>query len=563
MRTSMRSLMVVVATLALLGVPAANGAVAAGDVEDSAASTLDPGPGLVWGPDAQAAFDSLAQGGVVRFNDFEDIPSGLHRKLRLQGPDGDISVELRTTKLRWPPPPRGAPSGAPVVMLPYDFVKEPAVHRLMGVTKVKVGKGKSKFVPDGQSRFELVLDPPVSHVGFMRPWNTWSVTRFYDASGGLLAEHRNTVNHEFVGYVADTQEENVRRIVLDGVPSQPDDEYNKLYMAGTIEDLYLSGGRPAVGADQEPADAAAGSHPDDLVIDAPGGAFEGLAGPEAGEATDDDTADVEPEQASAREEPSVSAFAGDGLDVGELVEFVKLAVTDQSLTRDQLRFVLKTMIAQDDYADVALTAMIMYELLFSEDDAQTPAAGGSAGRSPAEDSATAPEPPDDPQADTPSEPEPDTSDVAVDAAQLPTDPSIGVTDVGGPIGYDALEGLSDGTGQASDAAADVAAPIQPRDPPPKMKPKHAKAGRTWVSVEADHEVRGIVAKVDPETKQQTGWKTKGTVTLQAGTWYQMKESKNRALYFYDTTGKPVGVAGSDGKRGLQTETWTPPQAESP
>ena len=54
----------------------------------------------------------------------------------------------------------------------------------------------------------------------------------------------------------------------------------------------------------------------------------------------------------------------------------------------------------------------------------------------------------------------------------------------------------------------------------------------------------------------------GKVTLQTSTWYQMKEKK-KALIFYDTTGKPVGVAGKDEKRGLQYEAWTPPGAESP
>jgi len=442
------------------------------------------------------------------------------------------------------------------------------VHRLMGVVKTKGPEGK--FVPDGQSRFELVLDPPVSHVGFMRPWNTWSTTRFYDAAGGLLAKHRNTIDHQFVGYVAATPEDRVRRIVLDGVPSQPDDEYNKLYMVGTIEDLYLSGGRSDAEADAagSPTDPSAAGHTDDMVIEAPGDAFEGLRDPEVGddggtseadETADDDPAQGEPEQATGTAEPQKPNAASDGLDVDELVKIVKLLTADEPISRDQLRLLLQANINQTDDAALALNSIILYELLFSQDDAGGPTADGTAADSPADEpAAQVPEP----AADAPAQPEADASDSAPEPMLPPLDPSIGVTDVGSPIGYDALDGLAEGTGGSSDTSSEATAAAQPRDPPPPMQSKHVKAGRTWVSLDTAHEVRKIVPKRDPKTKKQTGWKAKGKVTLQTGTWYQMKD-RSKDLVVYDTTGKPVGVAGRDEKRGLQYEQWTGKAGESP
>lgn len=230
--------------LALLATSAAHTATPARAAEADAPVFHTPGvePGLTWGPGARAAFDGLASDGVVTFVDFEDTPTGLHHRLQL----GDIAVRLRTTQLRWPLPERRAPARAPVAVLPYDFVKEPADHRLMGVTTVKLGDGKYKFVPDGQSRFELALFPPVSHIGLYRPWNTYSLTRFYDEDGALLAEHRNTVDHEFVGYVAARPEDRVRRIVFDAIPETPDDEYNHLFQVGSVDDLFLGNGPAGV-----------------------------------------------------------------------------------------------------------------------------------------------------------------------------------------------------------------------------------------------------------------------------------------------------------------------------
>ncbi|MGD8684781.1 MAG: hypothetical protein PVG27_12605 [Chloroflexota bacterium] len=212
-------------------------------VVPGAGATLGIGPGLVTGPDARAAFDGLRADGLVAFTDFENVPTGLHRKLTLDGPDGDVTIRLRTTEIRYPLPVRKARKNTPVAVLPYDFVSAPDNHRLMGVQATKL--------PDGQSRYELVLSPPMSHVGLLRMWSTDSLTRFYNRAGTLLAEHRNTTNHEFVGYVADRPENRVARIEFDGVRSDPKSKSNKLYQVGEVDDLYL--------ASLDTADAHAGT----------------------------------------------------------------------------------------------------------------------------------------------------------------------------------------------------------------------------------------------------------------------------------------------------------------
>ncbi len=70
-------------------------------------------------------------------------------------------------------------------------------------------------------------------------WNTYSLTRFYDADGRLLAKHRNTENSEFVGYVAHGPGDRVKSIEFDGVPERPGNKGNKVYQVGEVDDLFV------------------------------------------------------------------------------------------------------------------------------------------------------------------------------------------------------------------------------------------------------------------------------------------------------------------------------------
>jgi hypothetical protein len=202
----------------------------------SASPAVGPtvGPGLVTGSDAREAFEALRRGNLLTFVDFEKVRTGPRGKLSLDGPAEGITVKMRTTEFRYPLPPKRAPSGTSVIVLPYDYVSEPPNHRLMGANPGDI--------PDGQAKYKLVLSEPVSHAGLLRMFNTYSLTRFYNEAGTLLAEHRNTTNHEFVGYVADGPEDRVKTIELDGVPSEPKSKSNKLFMVGSVDDLYVGNG---------------------------------------------------------------------------------------------------------------------------------------------------------------------------------------------------------------------------------------------------------------------------------------------------------------------------------
>lgn len=240
------------------------------------------GRGLIYGPEAHETFKALARDGAIMFEDFEGVPTGPLKKLKLDGPGGSITIRLRTTETRIPLPKKRAPKGVPVVVLPYGYVTEPANHRLMGVIKGEYTGAQSRFAPDGQSRFELIFSQPVSHVGVMRPWHTNSLTRFYDAEDTLLAKHQNTTDVEFVGYVASGLGDRVKRVDFDGVPEQPGSKSNKLFQVGQVDDLFVGSGPAASGdgREEEPAtvdDAPIDGRPvDQANVAAPVVSFRGI-----------------------------------------------------------------------------------------------------------------------------------------------------------------------------------------------------------------------------------------------------------------------------------------------
>jgi len=229
----------VAVVLALLATSSGLGAMSAW-----AADTSAIGPGLVVGQEAREAFEALARDAAVTFVDFEDVPTGPRRKLKLDGPAAGIAVTLRTTDFRYPLPPKRAPMDTPVIVLPHSFVSEPANHRLMG--------SNPGDIPDGQARYKLVLSEAVSHTGLLRSWNTNALTRFYGADGTLLAEHRNRVDQEFVGYVAAGPGDWVKAIEFDGLPEDPKSKSNRVFQVGEVDDLYVGFGSPRTGpADEE------------------------------------------------------------------------------------------------------------------------------------------------------------------------------------------------------------------------------------------------------------------------------------------------------------------------
>ena len=189
-------------------------------------------PGLVTGEEALDDFERYREDYCYLYLDFENIETGTHN--RLSNMDYDLGLELKTTEFRYPLPKTNAFDDSPVVVLPYNYVSSPSNHRLMGVNEINV--------PDGQSKYEIIFDNLQERVGLLRMWTTDSITRFYNGDGNLLAEHTNTTNQEFVGYIA--QYENlqtwVERIEFDGIATEPDDEYNKLYQVGEVDNLYYT-----------------------------------------------------------------------------------------------------------------------------------------------------------------------------------------------------------------------------------------------------------------------------------------------------------------------------------
>lgn len=193
-----------------------------------------PGPvsaALVTGPSARTQFEGFRDTLGDTFVDFESIATGLYTTLP------GLPLTLGTTEFRWPLPEILAPADTPVALNPTGFIVTPLNHRLMGV--------RAGNIPDGQARYEIVFDQPQRRAGLFRIWNTRSVTRFY-AGVVLLAEHQNTVNQEFVGFIADSDAMStwVTRIEFDGIPDAPESVSNKLYQVGEVDDLFFGSVAP-------------------------------------------------------------------------------------------------------------------------------------------------------------------------------------------------------------------------------------------------------------------------------------------------------------------------------
>lgn len=107
---------------------------------------------------------------------------------------------------------------------------------------------------DGRVGYEVRFDAPQRRAGLMRLWNTDATTRFYNASGELLIEHRNTVNQEFVGWIGldPNGSDWVARIVMDTAVT------SGTRQVGYSDHLYFGILIPAPGAGAVPVLLGAG-----------------------------------------------------------------------------------------------------------------------------------------------------------------------------------------------------------------------------------------------------------------------------------------------------------------
>lgn len=161
--------------------------------------------GLVYGPTARDYFASMQAALNEVYLDFESVPSGTNL---LPGTD-PFGVGARFASIIYT---NGTPFGP-------EHVEVSSAHGYSTYGNTIVGSPFQFGSDDGRVGYEIAFDTPQRRAGILRAWNTSSVTRFYNADGVLLAEHQNTVNVEFVGWVADSDDPStwVARMVMDGL----------------------------------------------------------------------------------------------------------------------------------------------------------------------------------------------------------------------------------------------------------------------------------------------------------------------------------------------------------
>ncbi len=160
--------------------------------------------GLMFGPDALTAFEDWHADLGGEFVDFEGTAAGtnLNPGADLLGAGMRFASIVSTSGSAFGP-----------------FHVEVSNRHLSGTYgNTIVGSPCGSCTDDGRVGYEIVFDEPQRRAGLMRIWNTAATTAFYDGSGSLLSMHQNTVNNEFVGYVADDEDPStwVKRIVMDG-----------------------------------------------------------------------------------------------------------------------------------------------------------------------------------------------------------------------------------------------------------------------------------------------------------------------------------------------------------
>lgn len=185
---------------------------------------VQPPGEIVFGQEARDLFDRAHRELGDTYEDFDEVPNGPVTAIS----SGGIELTLATTLQRYPPP--AVAVNYPVVVLPYSFVNTTpsGTNELMGT--------RATTLPDGQSRYEIRFSEPQRRAGIRRHWNTFSVTRFYNAAGELLGEHRNTQNNEFVGLLVrvDDRAQWVARVEIDGLS-----DGTGTFQVGRADDLYF------------------------------------------------------------------------------------------------------------------------------------------------------------------------------------------------------------------------------------------------------------------------------------------------------------------------------------
>ena len=177
--------------------------------------------GLTFGMYAEIEFQQLHIDTGETFLDFESVPANTNL---LPGTDpfgvGARFASVINTS--------GSPFGP-------EHVEVSSRHRFAEFGNSLVGSPFQFGSDDARVGYEITFDQVQRRAGLRRIWNTASTTSFYNAAGELLATHQNTTSAEFVGYIADSDDESswVARILLD--TSAP----NNARQVGHTDDLYF------------------------------------------------------------------------------------------------------------------------------------------------------------------------------------------------------------------------------------------------------------------------------------------------------------------------------------
>jgi hypothetical protein len=186
--------------------------------------------GLVFGESAESQFIQLQADLSENYLDFESAPANtnLNPGADFFGVGARFASIIQTN---------GTPFGP-------EHVEISNRHSFATLGNSIVGSPCGGCSDDGRVGYEVAFDQVQRRAGLLRAWNTFSITRFYNAAGDLLAEHRNTENVQFVGWMANSNDEStwVARIVMDGLDNGGGRQ------VGHSDDLYFGRAVPAPAA---------------------------------------------------------------------------------------------------------------------------------------------------------------------------------------------------------------------------------------------------------------------------------------------------------------------------
>ena len=196
---------------------------------------------LIFGDAARTQFEGFQTTLGDTFIDFESFTPQTNLTTQIPG------VTFETTTARWPSLVTPVNSGVNVICSPSQPFTTTCSDPDQMIGGVRPGN-----ITDGQSVYEIVFDTPQLRVGLERIFNTSSLTRFYSGST-LLAEHQNTANREFVGFIAGT--DLITRVEMDGLPVV-DNFGRTVYMVGYTDNLFFGDVPENGGSVPEPATLA-------------------------------------------------------------------------------------------------------------------------------------------------------------------------------------------------------------------------------------------------------------------------------------------------------------------